>query len=29
MRAILFNQVGGAEVLKLAEVPKPEVKPGR
>jgi NADPH:quinone reductase len=28
MKAIVFDKVGGPEVLKLAEVPKPEVKPG-
>ena len=28
MKAILFDQVGGPEVLKLGEVPTPEVKPG-
>ncbi len=28
MKAILFDQAGGPEVLKLGEVPKPEVKPG-
>ncbi len=29
MKAITFNQLGGPEVLKLDEVPKPELKPGR
>lgn len=28
MKAIQFSQVGGPEVLQLAEVPKPELKPG-
>ncbi|HEY6419115.1 MAG TPA: quinone oxidoreductase [Candidatus Binataceae bacterium] len=28
MKAIVFDQVGGPEVMHLAEVPKPEVKPG-
>ena len=28
MKAILFDQLGGPEVLKLGEVAKPEVKPG-
>jgi NADPH2:quinone reductase len=28
MKAIVFDKVGGPEVLKLAEVPKPEVKAG-
>lgn len=28
MKAILFDQLGGAEVLQLGEIPKPEVKPG-
>jgi NADPH2:quinone reductase len=28
MKAILFDQVGGPEMLKLGDVPKPEVKPG-
>jgi NADPH2:quinone reductase len=28
MKAILFETLGGPEVLKLGEVPKPEVKPG-
>ncbi len=28
MRAVVFEKVGGPEVLKIAEVPKPEVKPG-
>ncbi|HSC71819.1 MAG TPA: zinc-binding dehydrogenase, partial [Candidatus Methylomirabilis sp.] len=28
MRAILFNQVGGPEVLRLGEAPKPAVGPG-
>jgi NADPH:quinone reductase len=28
MKAIQFDQIGGPEVLKVAEVPKPEVKPG-
>ncbi|MGD0074780.1 MAG: quinone oxidoreductase [Candidatus Binataceae bacterium] len=29
MKAITFNQLGGPEVLKLDEVPKPELKPGK
>ncbi len=28
MKAILFEKIGGPEVMKIAEVPKPEVKPG-
>jgi len=28
MKAVVFEKVGGPEVLKIAEVPKPEVKPG-
>src|SRR5260221_5806805 len=28
MKAIVFDKVGGPEVMKLAEVAKPEVKPG-
>jgi NADPH2:quinone reductase len=28
VKAIVFEKLGGPEVLKLAEVPKPEVKPG-
>lgn len=28
MKAIVFDQTGGPEVLKLADVPKPEVRPG-
>jgi len=28
MKAILFDQLGGPEVLKLGEAPKPEVRPG-
>src|SRR5713101_1159923 len=28
MKAILFDQLGGPEVLKLGDAPKPEVKPG-
>jgi NADPH2:quinone reductase len=28
MRAIVFEQTGGPEVLALAEVPKPDVRPG-
>ena len=28
MKAILFDQLGGPEVLKLGEVARPEVKPG-
>jgi NADPH2:quinone reductase len=28
MKAVVFDKVGGPEVLKIAEVPKPEVKPG-
>ena len=27
MKAIVFEKVGGAEVLKLGEVPKPEPAP--
>ena len=29
MRAIQFDQVGGPDVLRLAEVPKPDVEPGK
>jgi NADPH:quinone reductase len=28
MKAIVFEEIGGPEVMKIAEVPKPEVKPG-
>ena len=28
MKAIVFAQTGGPEVLTLAEVPKPDVRPG-
>src|SRR5260370_42635974 len=28
MKAVVFDKVGGPEVLKIAEVPKPDVKPG-
>jgi len=28
MRAIVFTEVGGPEVMRLSEVPKPEVRPG-
>jgi NADPH2:quinone reductase len=28
MKAIVFDKIGGPEVMKLTEVPKPEVKPG-
>ena len=28
MKAIVFDQVGGPEVLRLADVPKPDVRPG-
>src|SRR5579863_9852936 len=28
MKAIVFEKLGGPEVMKIAEVPKPEVKPG-
>lgn len=28
MKAVVFVKVGGPEVMKIAEVPKPEVKPG-
>src|SRR5258708_2369616 len=28
MKAIILEQIGGPEVMKIAEVPKPEVKPG-
>jgi NADPH:quinone reductase len=28
MKAVVFENLGGPEVLKIAEVPKPEVKPG-
>src|SRR5260370_17459507 len=28
MKAVVFEKIGGPEVLKIAEVPKPEVKPG-
>jgi len=28
MKAVIFEKTGGPEVLKIAEVPKPEVKPG-
>jgi NADPH2:quinone reductase len=28
MRAIVFDRVGGPEVLRLADVPKPDVRPG-
>lgn len=29
MKAITFDRLGGAEVLQLSEVPKPEIKPGK
>jgi NADPH2:quinone reductase len=29
MKAVLFDQLGGPEVLKLGEIPKPEIRPGR
>lgn len=29
MKAITFDRLGGTEVLKLSEVPKPEIKPGK
>src|SRR5258708_12352921 len=28
MKAVVFDRIGGPEVMKIAEVPKPEVKPG-
>src|ERR1700688_3360041 len=28
MKAIVIEKIGGPEVMKIAEVPKPEVKPG-
>jgi NADPH:quinone reductase len=28
MKAVVFENLGGPDVLKIAEVPKPEVKPG-
>ena len=28
MKAVVFDKLGGPEMLKIAEVPKPEVKPG-
>jgi NADPH2:quinone reductase len=28
MKAVVFEKIGGPEVLKIAEIPKPEVKPG-
>ena len=28
MKAVVFSEVGGPDVLKLADVPKPEVRPG-
>ena len=28
MKAILIDKIGGPDVMKIAEVPKPEVKPG-
>src|ERR1700675_2619257 len=28
MKAITFDKVGGPEVLKISDVPKPEVQPG-
>src|SRR5271163_5108848 len=28
MKAVVIDKIGGPEVMKLAEVPKPEVKPG-
>src|SRR6202140_5790367 len=28
VKAIVFDKLGGPEVMKIAEVPKPEVKPG-
>jgi NADPH2:quinone reductase len=28
MKAVVFEKLGGPEVMKIAEVPKPEVKPG-
>jgi NADPH2:quinone reductase len=28
MKAVIFDKLGGPEVMKVAEVPKPEVKPG-
>lgn len=28
MKAVVFEKIGGPEVMKIAEVPKPEVKPG-
>jgi NADPH2:quinone reductase len=28
MKAVVFDKIGGPEVMKIAEVPKPEVKPG-
>ncbi len=28
MKAVVFDKIGGPEVMKIGEVPKPEVKPG-
>ena len=28
MKAVVFEKIGGPEVLKIGEIPKPEVKPG-
>jgi NADPH2:quinone reductase len=28
MKAVVFEKLGGPEVLKIAEVPKPQAKPG-
>jgi NADPH2:quinone reductase len=28
MKAVVFEKIGGPEVLKIAEIPKPEAKPG-
>ena len=28
MKAVVFEKLGGPEVMKIVEVPKPEVKPG-